>query len=169
MIKMADLRDVLSRSGLEDVATYIQSGNVIFSSMISDVDELANNIHQAIKQDMKLQVDVIVLSRSEWARIVRNAPDWWGHNPEWKHNLLVLLRPYDVEKTMLAIGDLKPDIEKVQRGDGVVYQSMSIKLFGRTTTGKLSASPIYTRMTIRNYNTTTKLLTMLDEISEADR
>jgi len=42
-------------------------------------------------------------------------------------------------------------------------EAMSLSLFGRTTAGKLASRPIYKRMTIRNYNTATKLAELLKE------
>jgi uncharacterized protein (DUF1697 family) len=72
-----------------------------------------------------------------------------------------MLKPYDMQQVVADIGDLKPDIEMLIAGEGVLYQSMSLALFGRTTTGKLATKPIYKRMTVRNYNTSMKLLTLL--------
>lgn len=159
---MAELQTALQDSGLEDVVTYIQSGNVLFSSTQTDTVELAKQIHDVTHKKFGLDVGVVVLSKEEWSSIIRNAPAWWGSNPEWKHNLLILLKPFDMHKTVQAIGELKPDIETMEPGEGVLYQSMSLKLFGRTTTGKISSSPVYKQMTIRNYNTATKLLTLFD-------
>ncbi|MBC7943142.1 DUF1697 domain-containing protein [Candidatus Saccharibacteria bacterium] len=162
LIKMPDLQAILTESGLDHVRTYIQSGNVIFSSNKSDTDSLTNQIHVAIEEKIGLDVDVIVFSKPEWVSVVNNAPDWWGLSKDWKHNLLVILKPFDMNETIRAIGELNSDIEAIQPGNGVIYQSMSVNLFGRTTTGKLSSSPIYKRMTVRNYNTVTKLLSLLD-------
>jgi uncharacterized protein (DUF1697 family) len=72
-----------------------------------------------------------------------------------------MIGSHDMTDVVQAIGSLKPDIEAMAPGQGVLYQSMSRELFGRTTTGKLVSSPIYKQMTIRNYNTVTKLLTLL--------
>jgi len=159
---MAELKTVLAEAGFSNVVTYLQSGDVIFSSGITNTIELANRIHEVIIEMLGLDVDVIVFSKSEWASIIRKAPVWWGSNKEWKHNLLVLLKPFDIDEAIRAIGELKPNIEAAEPGNGVIYQSMSLKFFSRTTTGKLSSGPIYKRITVRNYNTATKLLTILD-------
>jgi uncharacterized protein (DUF1697 family) len=162
---MADLAIVVSEAGLMNVRTYIQSGNVIFESIEESTAELAQIIHSVLLKSFALDVDVAVFSESDWRRIIDNAPDWWGQNQEWKHNLIVLLKPYNIKEVVEAIGPLKPDIEAMEPGDGVIYQSMSFKLFGRTTTGKIASSPIYKRMTIRNYNTATKLLGLMQSVS----
>lgn len=162
-IAMHDLRSALEKSGLQSVRTYIQSGNVIFDSPERNTSKIAALIESAIKQCFELTVPVVVFTRAEWSKIIQEAPAWWGKDEDWKHNLLVLLKPYDMPATIAAIGTLKPDIERLEPGDGVLYQAMSRALFGRTTTGKLAASPIYQRMTVRNYNTATKLLALLDD------
>lgn len=164
MIKMADLKTCLLASGLTDVATYIQSGNILFASKVTDDAELARIIHESIAKTFQLEVAVVVLSKSEWQQIIADAPSWWGQDPEWKHNLQIMLKPYDMAATVAAIGILKPDIEAMKPGAGVLYQSMSKALFGRTTTGKLASSPIYKQMTIRNHNTATKLLALLEQM-----
>lgn len=162
-IAMQDLRSSLEKSGLESVRTYIQSGNVIFESDEDNTTKLSGHIEDVIEQSFELTVPVVVFTQAEWAKIIHAAPSWWGKDPEWKHNLLILLKPYDMPATIAAIGVLKPDIERLEPGEGVLYQAMSRTLFGRTTTGKLASSPIYQRMTVRNYNTATKLLTLLNE------
>ena len=73
-----------------------------------------------------------------------------------------MLKPYDMDEAAAAIGELKPDIETIEPGNGVLYQSMSLKIFGRTTTGKLASNPIYKRITVRNNNTVIKLLSLLN-------
>ena len=163
LIKMADLGAALAKDGFTDVRTYIQSGNVIFKSKINNADEIARNVESSIEKHFGIQVAVAIFTKREWQQIIANAPQWWGKNDEWKHNLIVLLKPYDMQETIEAVGLLKSEIEAMEPGEGVLYQSMSRALFGRTTTGKISSSPIYKRMTIRNYNTATKLLKMFSQ------
>jgi uncharacterized protein (DUF1697 family) len=160
LIKMADLKTALERQGLQNVSTYIQSGNVFFTSMNTDKTQLAQLINKIIRDAFMHEVEVVIFTKPEWEMIISNAPEWWGHKSEWKHNLLVLLPPATAEKAIEAIGTLKPDIEAVEAGPGVVYQGISLELFGKTTSGKLASSPIYKKMTVRNYNTSTKLLTL---------
>ncbi|MEO6513436.1 MAG: DUF1697 domain-containing protein [Candidatus Saccharimonadales bacterium] len=162
MLKMADLAQALTDTGFERVTTYIQSGNVIVHADDKDKQAVAEVIKACIKKDFDLSVEIALFTSAEWREMIEAAPSWWGKDAEWKHNLLVLTEPVPMKEVVVAIGDLKPDIENMEPGTGVLYQSMSRKLFGRTTTGKLAASPIYKKMTIRNYNTATKLLKLLD-------
>lgn len=163
LIKMADLRACFETSGFQDVSTYIQSGNVIFSAVApSSKQELKQRIETALQEQFGMSILVAVFTHHDWQTIVQQAPKWWGERQDWKHNLLIMLDPVPVDRVLAGIGSIKPDIESIEAGNGVLYQSMSLKLFGRTTTGKLASQPIYKQMTIRNYNTTKKLLALLE-------
>jgi len=162
LIKMADLKLALAQSGLQNVRTYIQSGNVVFESEATDTLVLAQEVSKSIKNHFKMDVQTVVFSKKQWSGIIATAPKWWGADKEWKHNLLVMIPPFTMPEIVAAVGQLKPDIEAMQPGNGVLYQSMSLKLFGRTTTGKLASNPVYKQMTIRNYNTATKLVKIMD-------
>jgi len=165
MIKMADLKASLEKDGFLNARTYIQSGNVIFESAISDVAKLERSIQASIEKHYGIRVELVVLSKDEWQAIINAAPKSWGTDKKFKHNLLVMLRPYDMKQVETAIGELKPGIESSFTGEGVLYQSLSWDSFGRTTGGKIASNPIYKRMTIRNYNTAVKLLELLEEAS----
>ena len=73
-ILMADLRTYLSNSGLENVETYIQSGNIIFDSLITDKLEIARLIHQVIKEKYSFEVVVLVISPEKVASLPQLNP-----------------------------------------------------------------------------------------------
>ena len=160
LIKMEALRTALAES-LTDVATYIQTGNVLFKSEETDTAALARRIEAVIKRAFELKVATVAFSAADWKDIIATAPVWWGKEPDWKHNLLVLTEPLSSDEVIAAYGELKPDIEKLAPGNGVLYQSLSFENFGRTTGGKLAANPLYQKMTVRNYNTAAKLARLL--------
>jgi uncharacterized protein (DUF1697 family) len=159
---MADLKEALTEAGLTDVRTYIQSGNVLFTADERDDEKLGQLIKQTILQRFSFTVDVAVFSEAEWRAIIKAAPAWWGQDKTWKHNLLIMIKPFTMEEVMGAFEGLKPEIESVEAGKGVVYESVSLEKFGRTKTSRLVMNPVYKKMTIRNYNTATKLLLLLE-------
>ena len=162
IIRMVELKTALEKDGFKNPKTYIQSGNVFIDSE-SKPDKVARDIEASIKKHFNLDVSVAVFTQKQWQAVIDQAPDKWGKDKDWKHNLLILLEPYDINQVIDSIGELKPDIEFMVAGEGVLYQSLSISLFGRTTTGKLASKSIYKRMTIRNFNTTTKLLNLFED------
>lgn len=161
LIKMADLKICLEVAGFEQVSTYIQSGNILFSSPKTDTLLLARKINKAIESVFQLSVQVVVIDGIVYKSIIKAAPKNWGEDKDWKYNLLFLIPPFDMKEVVAGIGGLKPDIETLTVGNGVLYQSLSFKLYGRTTTGKLASKPVYQQMTIRNWNTSRKLLELL--------
>ena len=162
LIRMADLKTCIEMLGYANVRTYINSGNVLFETAKSDEVTLAKNIEQAITSATKLTVRVVVINEHDYAAIIKNVPAGWGEKEGWKYNLLFLIPPYDAGKILEDIGELKPDIEQVVVGDGVIYQALLFEKFGRTTSGKLASRPSYQQITIRNWNTSRKLQALLE-------
>ncbi|MGJ8548027.1 DUF1697 domain-containing protein [Winogradskyella wichelsiae] len=73
-VSMQELRTLLSKSGLENVQTYIQSGNILFQSHIDDKTALENKIQNLILTHFGFEVPVLVLLRSELEIIFNNCP-----------------------------------------------------------------------------------------------
>ena len=161
MIAMSDLRECLENAGFDQVRTYIQSGNVLFAARRTGTSVLAARIERAVEKTFVMKVGVTVFTADEWEEVVRLAPNWWGKDKEWKHNLLALLPGTESAEVIDAMAGLKLDRERVAAGPRVVYQSVSADMPGRTTTSKLLSHAIYGRVTIRNYNTTHKLAELL--------
>lgn len=159
-VPMAELRQCFEDLGCTNVSTYINSGNVLFDSNQIN-KETQVHIEKHLKDHFGFSLPTVILDEKRYKSILNDAPVWWGKDPDWKHNLIFMLEPYDMNTVEKAIGELKPDIEAIKLGEGYVFQSLSFKRFGQTTTGRLASNPIYKQMTIRNYNTAQKLLTLL--------
>ena len=88
-IAMADLRQVVNSLGHDDVATYIQSGNVVFSTGQSDTVALAAELEQAIATALGVAPRVVVLSREELAQVARDNPYSAEPNPRAVHAIFL--------------------------------------------------------------------------------
>ena len=73
-IKMADLRQHLTDVGLEQVQTYIQSGNILFDSPGKTLDECAKLIKDKIQAEYSFDVPVMMRTAADIAHIVGNNP-----------------------------------------------------------------------------------------------
>jgi uncharacterized protein (DUF1697 family) len=73
MIKMDALKQSLSKLELKNVATYVQSGNVVFQSEMQAL-ELSQIIKKVILQDFGFEVPILVFSISTWERILTQNP-----------------------------------------------------------------------------------------------
>jgi len=79
-IKMADLRTALEHAGLTNVATYVQSGNVVCTSR-KGAAAVAKAIHNVIAEQFGHDITVIVRSPAELAALVAGFP-WDEPNPK---------------------------------------------------------------------------------------
>jgi uncharacterized protein (DUF1697 family) len=72
-VAMADLREIYVDLGLADVTTYIQSGNVVFTSDLRARD-LTARIEAGIEKSLSMTVRVMVRTAKELNRIVDANP-----------------------------------------------------------------------------------------------
>jgi uncharacterized protein (DUF1697 family) len=84
-VPMAELREVVTSLGHTEVTTYIQSGNVLFSTTESDTGQLASALEAAITGAFGLTASVVVLSRDELAQILDRNPYPQERNPKLVH------------------------------------------------------------------------------------
>ena len=92
-VAMAELREVVSSLGHGDVATYIQSGNVVFTSDQSDTAALAAALEQAIATSLSVPARVVVLSREDLAQVARDNPYAGEPNPKAVHAVFLSGEP----------------------------------------------------------------------------
>ena len=84
-VAMAALREVVEGLGHTGVATYIQSGNVVFTSEETDTATLAAALERAIADQLGVQPKVVVLTREELAQVVADNPFPKEDNPRQLH------------------------------------------------------------------------------------
>ena len=162
LIRMPALKACFEANGFTDVATYIQSGNVIFGSSGGTSAELTRRIEGALGASFDHYVPtVVVRSRSQMRAIVDRAPKGFGAEPaKYRYDVIFLKEPL-AARTAIKNIDTKPGVDTAHAGTGVLYFS---RLTSRATSSRLNKivmSPIYPSVTIRNWNTTTKLLALM--------
>ncbi len=74
LIKMKDFQVLLQENGFINVTTYIQSGNIIFESQLSDIKEIENKISQLIKKEYGFDVPIIVLTLTDLENLIEYNP-----------------------------------------------------------------------------------------------
>jgi uncharacterized protein (DUF1697 family) len=74
LIKMSELKSLFEKAGFQKVGTYIQSGNVIFSSKETSAEKLSFKISSAIKKQFGFDVQVIVVTPKEIELALKENP-----------------------------------------------------------------------------------------------
>ena len=77
-IPMAELKKGFEDLSFQNVKTYLNSGNVIFSNGDEDNQALKSIIEQMIKERFGLQIPVYVITKEKLEDKLDHAPEWWG-------------------------------------------------------------------------------------------
>jgi uncharacterized protein (DUF1697 family) len=163
IIKMDALRAEFEKMGFHAVRTYIQSGNVIFRTDLLDRVELEKKIETSLSAAFDYKARVLVRSKVDLESSILHFPDIF-ENPEWKHNVIFLSDAIDSEDIVTRF-ETKKDIEQLHYHKGVLYWSALMKEVTRTTMSKVSTRKEYREMTVRNVNTTKKILELMNRES----
>ena len=161
IIRMADLRSCFEAEGFQDVVTYIQSGNVIFRAPGSTPGALTIRIEEMLASAFDYQARVALRSREAMEAVVREAPEGFGSQPDrYRYDTLFLRPPLTASAAMKEVR-VRSGVDEAWAGDGVLYFSRLISQASRSYLSRLVSMPVYQEMTIRNWNTTTRLLRLM--------
>jgi uncharacterized protein (DUF1697 family) len=160
LIKMADLKDCVESLGLDDVSTYIASGNVLFSSHKRDAAKIERRIESAIEKRFRLPVKVVVLDRGAYARIVKAVPKSWVGDETVRANVAFVRRGTDAKE---VVRELEPDaaVEQVKAINGAILWATKRDSLKKSVMRKLIGGAAYKELTVRSLNTTLKLQQLL--------
>ncbi len=156
-VSMTQLKEELITAGFKDVSTYINSGNVIFSSLKTNITGLVEEFELILKHKFSVETHVAVISVEEFHDDFTHAPKWWGVDDD-KHNVLFVIAPATSEEIYKEVGEAKPEYEKVDFRGHMIFWSAPLKTFSRSRWSKIVGTPAYNKVTIRNANTTKKLI-----------
>ena len=170
-VPMAELREVVTSLGHTEVSTYIQSGNVLFSTGDTDTAKLASALEAAIADQFGITCAVVVLAGDELARILGANPYPDEPNPKLVHvaflgaepsqDLLARLRAAESAAAAKGSRDTITAIGKalyVHTPDGFGNSELAQVLFRIIGTGKHDLA-----VTARNWSTATTLLSLCEE------
>lgn len=117
-IKMAELKEHYESLGFEDVKTYIQSGNVVFKSKESDVDVLADSIHNKIKEVYSFEVPITIRKGSDIEKIIKTNP--------------FLEKAEDTKMLYVGFMNTIPDPKLVAKTKEITFKDDKFEVIGET-------------------------------------
>jgi uncharacterized protein (DUF1697 family) len=162
LIRMSDLKACFEASGFRRVRTYIQSGNVLFESA-GGARTLAPRIEEMLTSTFDYPASVVLRTRRQMRAIVDHAPRGFGAEPAKYRYDVLFLKELLTAKSALASVPTREGVDRVHAGTGVLYFARLTAKASESRLSRLVSMPIYREMTIRNWNTTTTLLEMLEE------
>jgi uncharacterized protein (DUF1697 family) len=160
-------RSAAARRDFKEVVTYIQSGNVMFRPTGSGSAALARRIEEMLTSTFGYQGSVVLRSYTQMRSVVERAPEDFGTDPTaYRYDVIFLKEPLTARAALKSV-PTRQDVDEVHAGRGVLYFSRLISRAAQSHLSKVVSLPIYQSMTIRNWNTTTTLLQMMDEFGES--
>ena len=161
LIKMPDLKACFEALGFDNVSTYIQSGNVLFDAARSDQAKLTALVEKALSKTFNYKSRVVVRSHKQMKEIVAGAPKGFGSDPAaYRYHVMFLKEPMTAAKAMRSVST-KEGVDQAYAGKGVLYFSILISKATQSHVSRIASMPVYQSMTLRNWNTTTKLLSLM--------
>ena len=160
-VVMAQLRQELTELGLEKVETYINSGNIFFTSTDPKV-RLVEKLEAFFAVHYPFIQSFSLLSQEDYEEELKNLPDWWTKDLARK-DVLFYTESLDVDQVIEKVESLELKDEVVHFGRlGIFWGKFSEESYFKTAYHKhLIKMSFYRHITIRNAKTFDKIGQML--------
>jgi uncharacterized protein (DUF1697 family) len=159
-IKMEALQRALREFGLEDVKTYIQSGNVVFKAPAADNTQLANKIEKKLLSAFGFPVPVMVRTPAELHQVIQKNSFLKEAGIDTSKLHVTFLSGSPEKKVLKSLEKIAAGADRFNCGGKEIYLHCP-NGYGET---KLSNSALEktlsVRATTRNWKTVTKLYEM---------
>ncbi len=165
IIPMSELRECFEELEFQNVRTYINSGNVIFETD-SSAGVVSKKINDALTINFKVglvPIKVLVLTYDKLKTVIKKAPKGFGQEPDIYYSDVIFLIDVSSDEAYKAF-ELHPEVDAVWKGQGVIYFRRLGAERTKSRMSKIVGKPVYKNMTIRSWNTTTKLLSLMGNL-----
>ena len=162
-VSMDDLKKLLSNAGFEDVSSYINSGNLFFSSEQSQ-ENCISKIKDLLENNYDFSIPFALISRKDYLEEKAELPDWWEEDLARKD---VLFIPNHIDKSLII-----EFINTSQFYNAIVYIGRNAIFWGKydeaeylksTYHKKLIKQDFYKSITIRNGKTFEKIAEIIEK------
>ena len=160
-VVMAQLRQELTELGLENVETYINSGNIFFNSIVPRT-QLVESLQDFFKEHYPFIQRFSLLSQEDYEEECSHLPNWWSQDLARK-DILFYTEDLDVDQVIEKVNSLELVDEVLHFGKlGIFWGKFSEDSYYATAYHKyLLKMPFYRQITIRNAKTFDKIGQML--------
>ena len=167
-VVMAQLRQELTGLGLENVETYINSGNIFFDTSMPRT-QLVESLQGFFKEHYPFIRYFSLLSQEDYEEELRTLPEWWFQEMARK-DVLFYTVGLDIKQVIEKVESMKLGDELLHFGKlGIFWGKFSEETYSKTAYHKyLLKMPFYRNITIRNAKTFDKIGQFLKDY-EGDR
>ena len=158
MLPMKQLAVLLEKNGCCDVKTYIQSGNVIFKSSLSDARRVERRLQDAVAEKHGFEPRVIALTLKELEKAAAANP-FPGASEDPKSVHLFFLATAPEKADTKGLDGLRKGKERFEL-KGKVFYLFTPEGFGKSKLAERTEKLLGVPATARNWRTVTTLIEM---------
>ena len=150
-IDTKSLKQLFELPGYDSVATYINSGNVIFNSQ-KGKEILEKEIDEKLFEHFEHKIQFILKSHDEIKKIADSIPEAWQNNNDQRTDVAYLFAEIDKPNTINEL-PIKIDFIEIKYVKGAIIWHLKKENLNKSQLNKLISHQHYQYMTIRNVNT----------------
>lgn len=158
LIKMAELKEKLSKAGYRDVQTYIQSGNIALQSD-KDSEQVAAQIKSLIQQEFGLDISVFVLTKEEILDSLEACP--FSHELAPNHVFITYLDKQPEQAALEVFKAIDLGQEEYLHKGKLFYFYLPSGMAKSKLNNNFIEKKLKVNATGRNLNTINKMLTLI--------
>jgi uncharacterized protein (DUF1697 family) len=167
-VKMDALRALYESLGLRDACTYVQSGNVIFSTEERNLARLTRRIENGIEQAFGFRCEVIIRSSAELRDVIRRNPFATRRGMEPNKLLIIFLGGDPVPEAREEIRTFKADPEELRIDGRELYIYFPIGIGKSKLPVPSLLKTLGTSGTGRNWTSVTSMLEMAEKLEASE-
>lgn len=162
-VSMKELKACFEKLGYAHVETYINSGNVLFTTQENSLELLTKTIERALHATFGFPIRVLVKPAEVLERIVEKIPPSWTNDAEQKTDILFLWKNY-ASLDSLKLLTLTPNVDEVEYiEEAIVWHSIRSD-YKHSGMHAFIGTQLYKHMTTRNVNTVRKLVIKITQL-----
>ena len=167
-VVMAQFRQELTELGIENVETYINSGNIFFDTSMPKT-QFVERLQDFFKEHYPFIQHFSLLSQEDYEEELRTLPAWWFQEMARK-DVLFYTEGLDIKQVIEKVESMELVDEVLHFGKlGIFWGKFSEETYTKTAYHKyLLKMPFYRNITIRNAKTFDKIGQFLKDY-EGDR
>ena len=162
-IKMTELKALYESLGYERVTTYIQSGNVVFSSRGKNTAPMERKLQAGIERQFGHEVDVFVYGVNAWREMITENPFGAGSKIDPKRMVVSFLAAAPEAAAREALAQVESGKDEVRFRGRFAYMYFPDGYGQTKLSNPVMERKLKTRSTARNWNTVNKLLELAQE------
>jgi uncharacterized protein (DUF1697 family) len=133
----------------------------LFKTELQPQEKLTLTIEAALSKTFNLKIRVVTVTEKQLRQTIKDAPSGFGTKPDlYRYDVIFLNKPLTPKEALKSFA-VKEGVDQVYQGKDVIYFSRLTEKASQSRLTRIIGLPVYQDMTIRNWNTTTKLEALL--------